>query len=602
MRDLRSRWNLYAVNVAFPVLCLLVIVWGFASDGSGLSNKPDEGVYWSASQYQIQFGKLREELLQIVAAQDDSAASVAPPDMKELQQRANNLSSRTKRLIDPSPLHESLRSVSGFDERAAAIAAFDAQIRQSMKRDVLMRSDALNLLKAFSAMDGTVEGFANAARQREEYDRTEQIEQLRQRRWFTFAVTVFLLGWLGSIIKKRRSDQRRATELEAALAAEGQAKTALKESNNTRARFLSMVSHELRSPLQVIVSSVDLLELGTPEFARRTAVARIRRASLMLGVQLRDLLTIARGESGRYEGNPESFEATAFVKDVAEVAAHAAGEKGLKFTMNLPAHPVFARADVQRISQVLANLVSNALRYTQVGEVSLELVEPDTPTGLMVFVIADTGPGLPQAGVERLHTPLTRDEQLRPREDGSGVGLTVVRTVLSHLAAEIQVDVREGDGTRFTVTIPVVYEDANELPSDATPDGPVLLVDDRPDVSASIAALVEGYGHPCEVARSAGEAAELLARHTFETAFFDLDLAGSDGVQLAEQIRREAGPNQNTYIVAITASRQRIPPDLFDEVLIKPVENLRVWWHLAHQSRGRTRVVAIGPVSPPSAP
>ena len=350
MRDWRSRWNLYAVNVAFPVLCLLVLVWGFASDGSGRGNYPDEGVYWSASQYQNLFGKLREELLQIVSTPSDSAASVAPSDRKKLQQRANNLSSRTKRLIDPSPLHESLRSVSGFDESAAAIAAFDTQIRQSLKLEVLTRSDVLELLNAFTAMDGTVEAFANAARQREEEDRTEQLERLRHRRWFTFVVTVFFLGWLASIIKKRRSDQSRATELEGALAAEGQAKDALKELNNTRAQFLSMVSHELRSPLQVIVSSADLLELGTPEAARRAAVARIRRASLMLGVQLRDLLTIARGESGRYEGNPESFEATAFVKDVAEVAAHAAGEKGLKFTMKLPAHPVFVRADVQRIS------------------------------------------------------------------------------------------------------------------------------------------------------------------------------------------------------------------------------------------------------------
>ena len=167
----------------------------------------------------------------------------------------------------------------------------------------------------------------------------------------------------------------------------------------------------------------------------------------------------------------------------------------------------------------------------------------------MVFVISDTGPGLPQAGIDRLYRPLSREEELRPREDGSGVGLTVVRTVLSHLTAEIRVDVREGEGTHFMVTIPVIYEDANELPSDTTPDGLVLLVDDRADISASLTALVERFGHPCHVARSAAEAAGLLAEHTYETAFVDLDLAGSDGVQLAERVRRETGPNQNTYIV-----------------------------------------------------
>ena len=603
MRNWPRRWKPYAVIVVFPVMCLLVIVWGFAADSTAGADAQNEGVYWSASQYQIQFGKLREELLQTVAGpvQGDSSVAVAPQDMQELRQRANNLTSRTKRLIDPSALHDKLRSVPGFDERAKSIEAFDRQIRQSMKQAPFERTDALNLLSAFSAMDATVETFANAARQREEDDRTELLDQIRHRRWYTLAVAALVFGLLSWILMEHRSDERSTTKLEASLVAEEQAKAALKQSINTKAQFLSMVSHELRSPLQVIVSSVDLLELGTPEFERRTAVARIRRAALMLGVQLRDLLTIARGESGRYEGNPESFEATAFVADVAEVAAHAAREKGLTFTVQLPPPPVFVHADVQRISQVLANLVSNAVKYTKAGTVSVTLLPPDLPAGLMSFIVEDTGPGLPQRGIERLQTPLSRDEELRPREDGSGVGLTVVRTVSDHLNATLDIEAREGKGTRFKVTIPVVYEDPDELPTDTTPDGLVLLVDDRADVSASITALVERAGHPCHVARSSAEAAILLAKNTYETAFFDLDLAGPSGVDLAQRVRREGGPNEHTYIVAITASRPTIPVGLFDEVLIKPVEYLRVWWHLAHRSRGRTRAVATGPASRPSA-
>ncbi|MBU1305400.1 MAG: response regulator, partial [Alphaproteobacteria bacterium] len=288
-----------------------------------------------------------------------------------------------------------------------------------------------------------------------------------------------------------------------------------------------------------------------------------------------------------------SFEATALVEDVSDVAGHAARGRGLKFSTHMPGEPIFVRADVQRISQVLANLVSNAVKYTSTGEVSMTLRAPDEASGKLVFEIADTGPGLPQRGIDRLRTHLSRDEELQPRKDGSGVGLSVVRTVADHLGAHIDLDVKPGEGTRFIITVPVIFEDPDEVPSDATPDGLVLVVDDKPDIAASVTAIVKHYGHPCHIALSGPEAAAMLKRQSYETAFFDLDLPELGGVELARRVRASPGPNQQTYIVAITASRPEIPDGLFDEVLVKPVENLRVWWHLGHRSRAlvRNRVV-----------
>lgn len=600
-----KRWRLFAVIALFPLLCILLTYWGFSARGSGLpEDEPAEGFYWSASQYQIQFGKMREQLtkMSVPSPQGSVDAQVAAQDMQDLLLRADILTSRRRLLTEPSATRDGLRTVPGFDAHAAAVMAFDRRIQEAVSATPFTPTTARELLSSFNAMDATVEAFSNAARQREMSSRTQLFEMLRHRRWYSLFVAVVLLGWLAWILWAQRKDRRLAKERLDALDAERLAKSALQQSINTKAQFLSMVSHELRSPLQVIVSSVDLLGLGTAPNERRNAVARIRRAALMLGVQLRDLLTIARGEAGRLESNPESFEATSLVDDVAEVAGHAAREKGLQFSTHVPADPVFVRADVQRISQVLANLVSNAVKYTKIGEVALTLQPPDEATGMLVFVITDTGPGLPQRGVDRLQTPLSRDEELRPRKDGSGVGLTVVRTVVDHLGGSVDMEVRAGEGTRFTVTVPVLFEDADEVPSDVTPDGLVLVVDDKPDISASVAAVVEHFGHPCHVARTGTEAAAMLARETYETAFFDLDLPEIGGAELVRRIRRDAGPNQQTYIVAITASRPEIPVGLFDEVLIKPVENLRVWWHLGHRSRGRKRALAAEPVSPPSAP
>ena len=601
-RNWPKRWRLYAVIAMFPALCLLVMIWGLPGESASAADEPGEGVYWSASQYQIQFGKLREALLLTAVSREPTEQDLplAPSAMQELLLRADILTSRVRLLSEPSSARDRLHSVAGFKEWVVALTAFDARVHRTLQSGSFTPARARELLLDFAGMDRSVESFANAARQREMEDRTQLFDMLRHRRLYAVMVATILIGWLAWILLAQRSDRRLARERLAALESEQLAKSELQRSINTKAQFLSMVSHELRSPLQVIVSSVDLLDLGTPAEERRSAVARIRRAAMMLGVQLRDLLTIARGEAGRFEINPESFEATSLVEDVAEIAAHAAREKGLKFATRFPLDPIFVRADVQRISQVLANLVSNAVRYTRTGDVSLVLQEPLHSSGRLTFVVSDTGPGLPLGAVESLRTPLSRDEELRPRKDGSGVGLSVVRMVLDHLGGTVDVHVSPGEGTRFTVDIPVLFEDPDAVPSEATPDGLVLVVDDRADITASVAALVERYGHPCHVARSGPEAAEMLAQNLYETVFLDLDLPGIGGIELASRMRRGAGLNQRTYTVAITAARPEIPNGLFDEVLVKPVEGLRVWWNLGHRSRARKPVSVAEPVFPPS--
>lgn len=587
-----KRWRLYGVVTIFPLLCVFLVYWGFWAPGAGLpESEPAEGFYWSASQYQIEFGRLREQLIRMSVRSpghgDD--APVAAEDLQDLNLLADLLMSRRQLMTKPSRLHDGLRTVPGFDKHAAAVTGFDQRVHQAVAAQPFTPAAAKGLLVELDAMAPSVNTFSNAAREREMSARTELVRMAQHRGWYSLVVVVLLLGWLAWILFAQSKDRRQARSLALALEAEQLAKSELQQSINTKAQFLSMVSHELRSPLQVIVSSVDLLGSKADSIERCDAVARIRRASLMLGVQLRDLLTIARGEAGRLETNLESFEATALVEDVSDVAGHAARGRGLKFSTHVPGEPIFVRADVQRISQVLANLVSNAVKYTSTGEVSMTLRTPDEASGKLVFEIADTGPGLPQRGIDRLRTRLSRDEELRPRKDGSGVGLSVVRTVADHLGALVDLDVKPGEGTRFIITVPVIFEDPDEVPSDATPDGLVLVVDDKPDIAASVTAIVKHYGHPCHIALSGPEAAAMLERKTYETAFIDLDLPELGGVELARRVRTSPGPNQQTYIVAITASRPEIPEGLFDEVLVKPVENLRVWWHLGHRSRARVR-------------
>lgn len=602
-----KRWRLYVVLALFPVLSFVPILWYFSP---GLSawpqDEPTEGFYWSAAQYQIAFGKLREQLLIAAAA----GSALDPVDSAELVMRGDVLLSKGRLLTEPSMTRARLQAIAGFEDSAARIAQFDQMVTEILHRPDLSAAHAKEVLKAFDALDASVVRLANAARQRELDGRSSVFAAIQQAEHDglikALVVWAVCMGWLGWILLAYRDKQQLAHERLRALEAERLAKEQLNQAMKTKTQFLSMVSHELRSPLQAIVSSVDVLNLQIPPSERLSAIQRIRRSALMLGVQLRDLLTIARGEAGRLEINPESFEAGALVADVADVAAHAAREKGLHFHTQVPDEPVFARADVQRISQVLANLVSNAVRYTRVGQVSLSLETPLEQNcrqdGRIVFVVTDTGPGLPERGVARLTAPRSSDDELSPRQDGSGVGLMIVRTVVEHLGGMIDVAVTPGTGTRVTVGIPVLLEDPDAVPSDATADGLVLVVEDQAVISASVVALVQGLGHPCHVANSGPAAMTHLFERAYETAFIDLDLPEIGGVELARRVRRNPGPNQHAYLVAITAARPEVEDDLFDQILVKPVEGLRVQWHLAHRSRARKEGKVVAPVFRPVAP
>ncbi|WP_309973875.1 hybrid sensor histidine kinase/response regulator [Variovorax guangxiensis] len=597
------RWRLYVVLALFPVLSFVPILWSFSPRlSSWLHDEPLEGFYWSAAQYQIAFGKLREQLLIAAAA----GSALEPVDSAELVMRGEVLLSKGRLLTEPSMSRSRLQAIPGFEDSATQIARFDQKLTEILHRPDLSAVDAKEALNEFDALDATVVGLANAARQRELDGRSSVFEAVKQDEHDgliqALVVWAVCMGWLAWILLAHRRKQQLAHERLRALEAERLAREQLNQAMKTKAQFLSMVSHELRSPLQAIVSSVDVLNLQIPPSERLSAIQRIRRSALMLGVQLRDLLTIARGEAGRLEISPESFEAGALIEDVADVAAHAAHEKGLQFHTQVPDEPVFARADVQRISQVLANLVSNAVRYTRAGQVSLSLEAPMEQDGRIVFVVSDTGSGLPEGAVARLTTPRTSDDELRPRQDGSGVGLMIVRTVVEHLGGTIEVAVTPGAGTRITVGIPVAFEDPDAVPNDATADGLVLVVEDQAVISASVVALVKGLGHPCHVADSGSAAVKLLSEHAYETAFIDLDLPEIGGVALARRVRSNPGPNQHAYLVAITATRPEIEEDPFDQVLVKPVEGLRVQWHLAHRSRTRKEGKAAAPASRPVTP
>ena len=344
-----------------------------------------------------------------------------------------------------------------------------------------------------------------------------------------------------------------------------------------RSTFLAKVSHELRSPLQGIVSALDVIEMrhsgafeGDDEL-----IGRMRRSSMLLNTQLRDLLTLAKGEAGRLTMHPEPFEACALVEAMAQDARELARAKNLALAVDLPPGPLFVVADGARIDQVLTNLVVNSIRYTDVGEVRVSMRAHGKPPSSLHFVVTDTGPGIPEALLPTLFAPDKFANSPARRGEGSGIGLAIVRTLVDQLKGKLEVTSRLGEGTSFTVVIPAgAVEPGDPEYADSDIHGRVLIVDDRNDVLDALESVIDELGYEFDRAGSAATASRLLDERAYDAVLLDLDMPVKGGAELAADVRRGNGPNRAARFICMSAAERSADTSIhFDVCLTKPIEH-----------------------------
>ena len=225
---------------------------------------------------------------------------------------------------------------------------------------------------------------ANSARAEELRTRSSSLDNLLTRRQHFWWALMTAFGLLAAGIVAVSWTWERFRQ---AIQGRAQALDAAQRAIDARTRFLGMVSHELRSPLQSIVSALDVLEMrhALPEQAQVTK--RIRRSANELCVQLRDLLTLARDQTGRVEVRPDVFDAAELVREIVADIQLDALAHGLELSANLPRNAVLVLADSVRIGQVLQNLIVNAVRYTGQGAVTVTLRDFSEPGRRLVFVV-----------------------------------------------------------------------------------------------------------------------------------------------------------------------------------------------------------------------
>jgi signal transduction histidine kinase/CheY-like chemotaxis protein len=590
-------WSILVLVLLSAVAATTALVSQQLTVSRAANAVPNEGFYWSVAQYQIAHYRLKQELRAVAAGE--------PVNASELSRRAAVLASRVSILTEPSEVKSLLDGVPGYADATRTVAELQRRVGPILEKGALTQADAIKVLGDFKAAgdDALLSTLANDASIAELNAKEAMTQSLSQHiGWiwggYAFSWTALVL-WLLYAIRSRRRYRAAAHDRQRAVAAMEHAMVA-------KRKFLSMVNHEVRSPLQSIVASAELLAMKDRRPESVAAIRRIRHAVTALQGQLRDLLTIARTDAdtaGQLSTQVESFEFGELVQDVCVGIKDAANAKDISLEVLLPPSPVTISADPIRIAQVLRNLVENAVRYTSAGRVQVR-VEPfasrqratgsaasssdirsaEAPTaspveGMVRFVVHDTGPGLPPRASERLKSAAV---PFASSSDGTGIGLFVIRDVLQQLGGSIDVQIRdvphpEGQGTSFTVTIPaLLVQDAGpRVDCDEPPEAlNVLVVDDLADVRYSLGEVTRRLGHVCLEVGSAAEARPLLASMHFDAVLVDMEMPVTDGLTLATEIRQRDGLNTASMLILISAAENQAAGQTwpFDGFLQKPID------------------------------
>ena len=386
-----------------------------------------------------------------------------------------------------------------------------------------------------------------------------------------------------------------------------------KSANEAKSRFLSNISHEIRTPINAVLGFDEMILRESNDSTVIQYAKDIQSSGKTLLALINDVLDFSKIEAGKLEIIPVEYELRSLINDVVNMARVRAIDKNLEMIVNVEEEiPHVLFGDEVRIKQCIINIVTNAIKYTEVGSVTIDItyknIEAENPEDaydenkiLLEVKVTDTGIGIKEEDIDKLSGAFERIDEKRNRTiEGSGLGINIVNSLLSMMDSKLKVKSEYGKGSEFSFAIAQKVVDMepignfseayNEAVKDAhdyhetfhAPDARILVVDDTKTNLTVVEGLLKKTQIAVDTAMSGMEALDLITKNKYDIIFLDHRMPEMDGIQTFHAMEELSGNlNKKTPVIALTAnavsgSREMYFKEGFTNYMSKPVDPIKL--------------------------